>query len=60
MVDVPVVKTPQQTLQGDTVSLLAVVKTLLALVVKDLDVDVIANDMSVHPAKREVLVQDFF
>ena len=31
MVDVPVVKTPQQALQGDTVSLLAVVKTLLAL-----------------------------
>ena len=76
-IDDPIVKTSQQALQVDGVTPLAVVGetrlalsraderlTLDALVVEDLDVDVlagtpfmIANDISVRPAKREVLIQ---
>ena len=70
-------KTSQQALQADRVTPLAVISetrlalsradkrlTLDALIVEDLDVDVlagtpfmIANDISVRPAKREVLIQ---
>ena len=76
-IDDPIVKTSQQALQADGVTPLAVVGetrlalsraderlTLDALVVEDLDVDVlagtpfmIANDISVRPAKRELLIQ---
>ena len=70
-------KTSQQALHADRVTPLAVISdtrltlsradkrlTLDALIVEDLDVDVlagtpfmIANDISVRPAKREVLIQ---
>ena len=76
--DVPIVKTSQQALQADGVTPLVVVDeahltlsradkllTLDALVVEDLDVDVLAgtpfmitNDISVRPAKGQVLIQD--
>ena len=77
-IDAPIVKSSQQALQADGVTPLAVVGethltlsrahltlTLDALVVEDLDVDIlagtpfmIANDISVRPAKRQVLIQD--
>ena len=73
----PIVKTSQQALQADGVTPLVVVGethltlsragnhlTLDALVVEDLDVDVLAgtpfmitNDISVRPAKGQVLIQ---
>ena len=76
-IDTPIVKTSQQALQADGVTLLVVVgethltlsradirQTLDALVVEDLDVDALAgtpfmitNDISVRPAKRQVLIQ---
>ena len=76
--DAPIVKTSQQALQADGVTPLVVVDethltlsraykilTLDALVVEDLDVDVLAgtpfmitNDISVRPAKGQVLIQD--
>ena len=76
-IDAPITKTSQQALQADGVTPLVVVGethlalsradirlTLDALVVEDLDVDVlagtpflIANDISVPPSKRQVLIQ---
>ena len=76
-IDAPIMKTSQQALQADGVTPLAVFSetrlafsrddkrlTFDALVVEDLDVDVlagtpfmIANYISVCPAKREVLIQ---
>ena len=76
--DAPIVKTSQQALQADGVTPLVVVGethltlsradkllTLDALVVEDLDVDVLAgtpfmitNYISVRPAKGQVLIQD--
>ena len=76
-IDAPIVKSSQQALQADGVTPLVVVGethltlsragtclTLDALVVEDLDVDVLAgtpfmitNDISVRPAKGQVLIQ---
>ena len=76
-INATIVKTSQQALQADGVTPLAVVGethlalsraykrlTLDALVVEDLDVDIlagtpfmIANDVSVRPAKRQVVIQ---
>lgn len=76
-IDAPIVKTSQQALQADGVTPVVLVGethltlsradkrlTLDALVVEDLDVDVLAgtpfmitNDISVRPAKGQVLIQ---
>lgn len=76
-IDAPIVETSQQALQTDGVTPLIVVGethltllgaakrlTLDALVIEDLDVDILAgtpfmitNDISVRPAKGQVLIQ---
>ena len=78
-IDAPIVKTSQQALQADGVMPLVVVGkthltlsragkclTLDALVLEDLDVDVLAgtpfmitNDISIRPAKGQFLIQSF-